>query len=335
MRSLLSALAAVLAASTLVTCTYGQLRTPLGPASPEPSPTHPPFVYYSTGNVTIGNPQLGLIQYPVTASSSPATSLSGSLANGLHSSLNIVFDGAGRLFVVNGASAFTISVLTPPLGSSSAASFILTMPAGTGCVLGTTFDASGNLWVSDPCKDKIYRFDGPFNATATLTASVTLSSPPSPAGIAFDSSGNLWVALNQPSNGIAEFLKGAGFTDATPVDHTLSGANDPAALVFDTSGNLYSSGRLPAQGMVMWNASNLGAGATPNAFNPTGLLAGFQIAQLAFDMVGNLYAADCGATAKIYVYPTAAMPFSATLAPLLYSDANILLSNCVKGIAVR
>jgi DNA-binding beta-propeller fold protein YncE len=292
-------------------------------------------VYYSTANVTIGNPQLGLVQYPITASSALVTSLNGSVANGLDSSLNIVFDASGRLFVVNGGSPFTISVLTPPLGSSSAASFILTMPAGTGCLYGIGFDASGNLWASDPCKNKIYEFDGPFSAPSTLTAHVTLSSPSSPEGIAFDSSGNLWVALNQPTGGIAEFLKGSGFTSATPVDHTLNGVDDPMSVAFDKFGNLYSSGRLPAEGIAMWNLGNLGAGATPNIFNPTSLLAGFLTAQLAFDMFGNLYAADCGATAKIYVYPSATTPFSATLAPIIYTDANILSLNCVKGIAVH
>jgi streptogramin lyase len=257
------------------------------------------------------------------------------VANGLHSSFNLVFDASGRLFVGNGTSPFTISVLTPPLAASSSASFILTMPAGTGCLFGAVFDASGNLWVSDPCSDKIYKFNGPFSATETLTASVTLSSPPNPEGIAFDSSGNLWVALNQPANGIGEFLKGTGFTSATLVDHTLSGVNDPVALVFDKSGNLFSAGRLATQGIAMWNVSNLGAGSTPNVFNPTGLLTGFSTTQLTVDVFGNLYAADCGSTAKIYVYPTATTQFSATLTPILYSDANMLSSNCVKGIAVH
>jgi streptogramin lyase len=302
--------------------------------SPSP-PAAPSFVYYATSDgFTLGSPQMGIVAYPITASSTLATTLNASAANGLARTQNLAFDASGRLFVVNGHAPFTISVFTPPLTATSAASFVLTIPAGLlVCMFGIAVDASGNLWISN-CSTSVFEFNGPFTTSETLPApNVTLTSPLATAGLAFDASGNLWVALDQATNGIEEYLKGTGFTNSTPVDHTITGLATPVTLAFDKSGDLFSSGS--AQGAAEYLASNLASGATPNVLNPTGLASGFFAEQFTFDAVGNLYVADCGSTAKIYVYPTATQVFSSTLAPITYSDANILASKCVEGIAIR
>jgi hypothetical protein len=305
--------------------------------STSPSPPAPPsFVYYTTDDgFTLGSPQMGIVAYPITATSTLATTLNASAANGLAGTRNMAFDSSGRLFVVNGHTPFTISVFTPPLTATSAASFILTMPAATGCIFGIAIDSSGNLWISN-CSTSVFEFNGPFSSSITLpAATVTLASPCCPEGIAFDASGNLWVALNMATNGIEEYLKGSGFTNSTPVDHTITGLSDPLVVAFDKSGDLFSSGTLASQGTAEYLASNLASGATPNVLNPTGLAAVFFAEQFTFDTFGNLYVADCGATARIYMYPTATQAFSTTLAPVPYRDANMVTSTCVDGIAIR
>jgi hypothetical protein len=295
-------------------------------------PAAPSFVYYTTN--TLGSPQMGIVAYPITATSTLATTLNASAANGLALSRNMAFDASGRLFVVNNQAPFTISVFTPPLTGTSAASFILTMPAGTTCIFGIAFDSSGNLWISN-CSTSIFEFNGPFTMSETLpAANVTLTSSPITSGLAFDASGNLWVSLDIPSGGgIEEYLKGTGFTNATPVDHTITGLKFPVALAFDKSGDLFSSGA--GQGTAEYFASNLASGATPNWLSPTGLVSTFVAVQFTFDTFGNLYVADCGLTPKIYVYPTATQAFSILLSPVAYSDANIVASGCVFGIAIR
>lgn len=304
-------------------------------STPAP-PAAPSFVYYTLDeNNTNGNPQLGVVSYPVSASSTLAATLTTSATTGLAFTQNMAFDASGRLFVVNAPTTPTISVFTPPLTSSSPATFILTMPAAITSLFGIAFDTSGNLWVTTDTNN-IYEFNGPFTTTATLAAAnVTLASPSCCLnGIAFDASGNLWVAIDN-TNSIAEYKKGTGFTNATPIDHSLAGVNFPVSVAFDKAGDLFSSGTFPAQGTVMWNSSNLGSGATPNVVDATGLLVGFNALQMTFDAAGNLYVADCGTTGRLYVYPTATQAFSTTLAPFVYTDANITAQKCVEGVAIR
>jgi sugar lactone lactonase YvrE len=289
-----------------------------------PPPFVPSFVYYTTDD---GARQMGIVAYPITATSTLATMVNQTAA------FHMAFDASGRLFVVHDIGPGTINVFTPPLTATSTPSFVLTYPAGNPTVIGIAFDSSGNLWASQGCN--VEEFTPPFTSSVTLAAAVTLTSNFCASGIAFDPSGNLWVAIGSSTNGIEEFVKGSGFTNSTPIDHTLTGVNTPFDVAFDRAGNLYSSGTLAAQGVAMWNANNLGPGATPNVLNHTGLSAGFSPQQLAFDPFGNLYVADCGTTAKIYVYPTATTAFSTTLAPVVYSDANIVAANCVEGIAIH
>lgn len=289
-----------------------------------PPPAVPSFVYYSTDD---GARQMGIVAYPITATSTLATMLNATAA------FDMAFDASGRLFVVHDIGLGTISVFTPPLTGTSTPSFVLTYPAGNPTVQGIAFDSSGDLWATQGCN--VEEFTPPFTSSVTLAPAVTLTPAFCASGLTFDPSGNLWVAIGATTNGIVEYLKGSGFTSATPIDHTLTGVNAPFDVAFDKSGNLYSSGTLAAQGVAMWNANNLGPGATPNVFDHTGLSAGFSLQQLTFDPFGNLYVADCGATGKIYVYPTATTAFSAALAPVAYSDANIAAAGCVEGIAIH
>ena len=161
-----------------------------------------------------------------------------------------------------------------------------------------------------------------------------------PEGLGFDLTGNLYSACenqNTVVDAVAVFLKGAGFSNATPVDHYLSGPGKSVALAFDKNGNLYVGSDLaaPNGGIAMYLSCNLASGATPNVYDSTGGVA-FIPYQFAFDPAGNLYDADCSASPHLYVYPTGSQSLSATLAPTAsYTDANIAFSGCVFGVAVH
>lgn len=341
----------VVALPVLVACSSsatspGPSPTPGGTPTPTPTP-FPSFVYYST-DAGAGSPQIGAVAYPITPTSTLAFTLTNSSANGLINDTWLQVDATGRLFAMNDnklGPPFTISVFTTPLSASSAASIILTLPAGPNGFLAIAFDASGNLWLSSNSNNTIYEFNGPFMSTTTLAANLTipLTGCILPDGLGFDPAGNLYVACGDyptgtSSGAVAVLLKGTGFTNSTAVDHFLLGPRFPEALAFDRLGNLYvgSNAAPPTGGIAMYTSANLASGATPNVYDATGMALGYFPEQFAFDAAGNLYDGDCGGTPMIYVYPTATQPLTATLAPsATYTDVNIMSTHCVDGIAIR
>lgn len=308
------------------------------------SPGPSVFVYYSTFSSTVGAAGIGVVAYPITNSSTPVLTVNNSATNGLTDPAELLVDSQGRLFVINDTAPYTIPVYSLPLSATSTPLFTLTMPAGTSNAFNMSFDASGNLWVSSSGTSQVFEFTGPFTTTVTLVPAVTIATTatcPHPDDVTFDTTGNLYVGCEGNSTGtnsIAVFLKGAGFTNATPLDHVLNGPGHVDALEFDHSNNLYAGSTLasPNGGIAEYLSSNLAANAVPNAFDSTGMSAGYFPYQYTFDSSGNLYDADCGTTAHIYVYPTGSQALSATLAPsATYTDANITASNCVGGIAIH
>jgi hypothetical protein len=329
-------------------------------SSTSTNPTPPPavsFVYYSSGDGStgaLGSPQLGIVAYPITATSTLMTAINATAGNGLQFTENVAFQG-GNLYVVNeSAPNNTVMVFTPPLTATSNPIAILTLPAAITGAFGIAFDSAGNMWISDG-NNSIYKFACPCTTTATLAAAVTMVSPNFANGIAFDSTGNLWVALSQATNSIGEYvLPVGGFVNSTTATVFLDGLGFADSVAFDHNGNLYagsdppgghkhkpvqSSGVRPAPaeatGIGFWPVANLVNTGMPTIVNSTGLAGGFFSDQLAFDPAGNLYDADCGVIAQLYVYPTATSAWSTSLAPVIYSDANIVTNDCVSGVAVH
>ena len=308
-------------------------------------PAAPKFVYYSTFDCTVGHAGIGVVAYPITPTSTLALTLNNSAANGLTCPAELLVDAQGRLFVINdNVTPFTIPVFSLPLSASSTPLFTLTLPAGVMDPFNMTFDASGNLWVSSSLTNQVMEFTGPFTTSTTLVPAVTIATTatcPHPDDVTFDASGNLYVACEGnpgPANAIGVFLKGGGFTNATPLDHVLDGPGHPDSLKFDPSNNLYASSILasPSGGIALYLSNNLGAAATPNVYDSTGMAAGYFPYQYTFDSPGNIYDADCGSTGHIYVYPTGTSALSTTLAPsATYTDANTAVSACVGGIAIH
>ncbi|MBV8081772.1 MAG: hypothetical protein JOY86_02185 [Candidatus Eremiobacteraeota bacterium] len=331
----------------------GTSAAPPAPTSPatQPPATQPPptpapgqsYVYYSTENSNPSTVQIGAIRYPVTNASVPAVAVTSSNLNQLGSVGQMQVDSSGRLFAAGFGIQQTVFVFeTLPLSSSSIP-FPLYLPAGvSGPDPAIAFDSAGNLWVSANGAG-IYEFKAPFPGPAILSPSITLKAGGCafPVGLAFDRAGNLWVACGNSAgaNSVAEFLKGAGFSSSTPIDHYLNGPVRPFALIFDGAGDLYvgSQHAAPTGGIALYKSTNLAAGATPDVYNATGQLSSVPFPfQLAFDPAGNLYDADCSSPARLYVYPTAAHAFSSSLAPsAVYTDANINAAACTAGVAIH
>ena len=116
------------------------------------STTTPPavkYTYYSIHSGGAGVPQVGVLPNPLLSTSTLITTVNNNATNGLLSSRAMVFDSAGRMFILNGSvSPSLIQVFTTlPLTNSSVPAFTLTLPAAfTGQTYAIAFDSAGNLW---------------------------------------------------------------------------------------------------------------------------------------------------------------------------------------------
>jgi sugar lactone lactonase YvrE len=328
-RSLILALAVSIAAAG---CSSSSTPTP-----PRPANTTIFYTYFSDTN-----PAMATVAYPLTTSRVP-TQINGNATNMLTIPNALLIDSSSRLWVFNRPNPCcltnVVQVFSLPFTQASAPLFTLTL-SGTNNVIGATFDASGNLWVTSDDNTSVFEFLGPFTATTTLTPNITLTNALNePTALAFDGAGDLFVTnfANGTVDSIARF--NAPITTGMTASAQLNGVNNAAGIAFDRSGNLYvgSGGSVAAPGPIYrFNAGNQGNAAVPDITNSTGLLNDSYASTLLFDSAGNLYDADCGNPAKIYVFPTATTAFSSSLAPsVTFADTNITAQNCVWGIAIH
>ena len=292
-------------------------------------------VYWSFDKSTPG-PELEVAAYPLTNSSVASVTVSSSVSNMLDEATSMLFDSSGRLWVVaSGGVGNTALVFNLPLTSSSTPAFVLTLNGSFG-VFGIAFDAQGNLWASSFDNNRVFEYTGPFNSTGAVSAALTLvvTEPGQPA---FDANGNLYVPVFMAAGAIDVFDK--PITNLMSPSATLNGVVNPFGLAFDASGNLYAGlgdGFGSGAGIARFNSNNLANGATPNTTDSMGQVGNPFSFQLAVDGAGNLYNADCGSAARLYVYPTVSSSFGTTLAPTVtYTDANIAAAKCLGGVAVR
>ncbi|GIW28677.1 MAG: hypothetical protein KatS3mg070_2040 [Meiothermus sp.] len=204
-----------------------------------------------------GNPPSGsspLLGFVASLLSSTATQ-SPSVSAGTVNLRDLTFDPDGNLWGIGGTTADPNLVRYPAssLGSSDSKTRDRSINiGGFSCLPGPTrlaFDASGNLWVSIPCANKVVRVAASqLNAsgTVTVTPGVEITGLDAPEGLAFDASSNLWIA-NAGAARVVKFnasrlsasTSGPDLTieskTPSPVINTLD-ANLPA---FDASGNLW------------------------------------------------------------------------------------------------
>jgi sugar lactone lactonase YvrE len=109
---------------------------------------------------------------------------------------------------------------------------------------GLAFDASGDLWVSNPGNTTVVEYSKSELAKVSPAPSVIISANPDGAAIAFGSSGNLWVD-NTNSDTVIEYTKAELADSGSPtprVTITNSRCLGTVGLAVDPSGNLWVEG---------------------------------------------------------------------------------------------
>ncbi|WP_337869792.1 hypothetical protein [Meiothermus sp.] len=203
-----------------------------------------------------GNPPSGstpLLGFAASLLGSTATQ-SPSVSAGTVALRDLTFDSDGNLWGIGGTTVDPNLVRYPAgvLGSSGSKTRDRSINiGGFSCSPGPArlaFDASGNLWVSIPCANKVVRVAASqLNAsgTVTVTPAVEITGLDAPEGLAFDASGNLWIA----NAGAARVVKfnasrlsaSTSGPDLTIESKTPSPVNTLGAtlLAFDAGGNLW------------------------------------------------------------------------------------------------
>lgn len=202
-----------------------------------------------------GNPPSGsspLLGFAASLLGSTATQ-SPSVSAGTVNLRDLTFDPDGNLWGIGGTTADPTLVRYPASGLGASGSKTRDRSinvAGITCLPGASrlaFDASGNLWVSVPCANKVVRVGAAqLGASGTVTPAVEITGLNAPEGLAFDASGNLWIA-NEGAQRVVKFnttrlsasTSGPDLTiesrTPAPVVNTL----DTNLLAFDASGNLW------------------------------------------------------------------------------------------------
>ena len=166
---------------------------------------------------------------------------------------DLTFDPDGNLWGIGGTTADPTLVRYPAssLGTSGSKTPDRRINiAGITCLPGArrlAFDASGNLWVSVLCANKVVRVGAAqLGASGTVTPAVEITGLNGPEGLAFDASGNLWIAnrgaqrvVRFNANRLSASTSGPDLTIESKTPSPVVGTLDANLLAFDASGNLW------------------------------------------------------------------------------------------------
>ncbi|MGA2838437.1 MAG: hypothetical protein ABSF84_17780, partial [Acidimicrobiales bacterium] len=280
------------------TGTTASLATPFGTA------------FDAAGNLWVEN--LGnssVVSFPpsqlaTTGDPVPAARLMPSV--GLEGPGDVAFDPSGNLWVTNPSDSVNAVVAFTPAqiaAGASRPSIVVSLPGGT-TVSGITFDATGDLWVSDDLSNAISEYPAASLATSGApTPSVILSANgdtlDGPQTMAFDAAGDLWVA-DAGNNHVVEYAATQLATSGSPIPAVTLESNgtnlvSPVGLTFDKAGDLWVANNF-GDSVVEFTKSQLGSsgGPTPAVMISAnnGSLSG--PIGLAFDASGNLWVANGG-----------------------------------------
>ncbi len=223
----------------------------------------PPFSNGMNASLVIGQPNF--------TTNGGSSGIPASQSN-MNNVVGVAFDGACNLW----AGDFTnnrILEFAPPFANGMNASLVIgqtdftsngaaTTATGLNLPQFITFDAKGNLWVSDYANNRVLEFKAPLSTgeTASLVigqtdftsseSGTTQSTLAAPFGVAFDSDGDLWVAdsvNNRALEYVAPFSSGMNASvvigqpdfissNAVTTQNGLASASD---VKFDSAGNLY------------------------------------------------------------------------------------------------
>ncbi len=202
-----------------------------------------------------GNPPSGaspLLGFEALLLGSSATQ-SPSVSAGTIGMRDITFDKDGNLWGIGGTTADPTLARYPAssLGASGSKTRDRSINiSGISCLPGASrlaFDASGNLWVSVPCANKVVRVGAAqLGASGSVTPVVEITGLNGPEGLAFDSAGNLWIA-NAGAKRVVKFnavrlsasTSGPDLTIQSQTPSPVINTLDTDLLAFDASGNLW------------------------------------------------------------------------------------------------
>jgi len=166
---------------------------------------------------------------------------------------------------------------------------------------GVTFDAGGNLWVTNFQNNTLEEFTNAALASANPAPAVVISGPAlqQPVNLAFDAAGSLWVAnfgLNSANTG--SLLKytpdqlGTSGSPAPAVSLVSAALQGVSSLAFDAAGNLWVS-NFNSSTLQQFTLSQLGTSGSPVAAT-TITSSNTQPTAIAFDPQGNLWSTNNG-----------------------------------------
>ncbi|WP_027882442.1 hypothetical protein [Meiothermus rufus] len=202
-----------------------------------------------------GNPPSGaspLLGFAASLLGSSATQ-SPSVSAGTIGMRDITFDQDGNLWGIGGTTVDPTLARYPAsvLGASGSKTRDRSINiSGISCLPGASrlaFDASGNLWVSVPCANKVVRVStAQLGASGSVTPAVEITGLNGPQGLAFDSAGNLWIA-NAGAKRVVKFnasrlnasTSGPDLTIQSQTPSPVISTLDANLLAFDASGNLW------------------------------------------------------------------------------------------------
>jgi streptogramin lyase len=206
----------------------------------------------------------------------------------------MAFDKEGNLWTIGGTVADTT------LGRYAASTLATSgMPApdrkinlkGTGCLPNAAylaFDPMGNLWVSNPCEDKVSRVTAMELQTVDgeITPSVTIAVT-DPKGLAFDGTGNLWVSAKTVHRFDASRL---GASSTAIANAILQLQEESEYVAFDKAGDLWSVGGSEVNLVHIAKGYLAGTGATtPPTATSISVGVGALPQAIAFDESGGLW----------------------------------------------
>jgi sugar lactone lactonase YvrE len=198
--------------------------------------------------------------------------------SGLLNPYGLAFDGSGALWVSDNDASTVVEYTPSQLVSSGDPTPAVTLSANAQSIdnpSGVAFDASGNLWVTNPGNDTLVEFTpsqlaSSGDPTPAVTISATGPSLDGPYSLAFDAAGDLWVP-NSGGESLVEYAANqlAATGDPTPVNTIVGGAtglSGPGGVVIEQAPTVTSvvpnSGRAAGGTSVTIHGTGFNYGST-------------------------------------------------------------------------
>src|SRR6185437_6346753 len=210
-------------------------------------------VFDGAGNLWVGNYSSGSVveftasQLAASGSPTPAVTIANDGTTSIAGPEELAIDAQGDLWVANSTTATVVEFTAAQLASSGDPTPAVTVTSVTVTSVpslhyptGVSFDAAGNLWVSNDEGSSLVEYSpSQLTAGGAQTPTKTITGLDSPWQSGFDSAGNLWVSTG--GNGLVGYSPAqlaSGGTAAAPayaIAGTTTGLTGPAGLALKTA----------------------------------------------------------------------------------------------------